>query len=131
MTSYLCAIGYDGRVLSSGSSVARNPFDPTTTSASVCTGHLADVGAVALDTVPSHNIGSQSTGAGAGKITFNPVAVPAGRQFSMRLFQLQAPGTPIKLVLIAFRPGPDRALPDGLPDRAPEPGGGQDDVGVL
>lgn len=57
------------------------------------------------------SIGSQSTGAGAGKVTFNPTSFskPAGAN-SARFFQLMASGTAFKFVEFNFYNQSDRLV---------------------
>jgi type VI protein secretion system component Hcp len=104
VTVYLCAVPYQGAAVSSGSAVTGNPFDPAFTNTAPCVGHIAELTGLSLDTMQMLNLGSQSTGAGAGKITFNPVTftLPIG-PFATALFANQASGTPFQSVFIAFR----------------------------
>jgi hypothetical protein len=84
---YVRLTAYDGSVVQGGTQAAGKPA-----------GYFA-VQNAALDVEQTLNIGSQSSGAGAGKITFNPFS------FSMtpgpldpKLFQLAASGTALKTV---------------------------------
>ncbi len=50
------------------------------------------------------NIGSQATGAGAGKVTFNPFSITRKiDRFSPRLFEMACSGTPFQKVALAAR----------------------------
>jgi type VI protein secretion system component Hcp len=102
--AYLCAIAANNSVTSGGSTVAGNPFDKAVTASSGCAGRIAEIGELALDTKQTATIGTGTGGAGAGKITFNPVTftVPMGT-FANSLFQLEASGGHLKTVLISFR----------------------------
>jgi type VI secretion system secreted protein Hcp len=102
--AFLCAIASNNGVTSGGSTVTGNPFDKVVTASSGCVGRIAEIGELALDTKQTAAIGSATGGAGAGKITFNPVTftVPMGT-FANSLFQLEASGGHLKTVLIAFR----------------------------
>lgn len=54
------------------------------------------------------NIGSQSTGAGAGKVTFNPLSITKRVDgFSPEMFQRACSGTPFQEVVLTFPDGPD------------------------
>jgi hypothetical protein len=73
------------------------------------TGDTVDVPVYNVDqsTEQTLNIGSQSTGAGAGKITFNPLSVdiPAAATIPT-LFQHEASGTPYKTAVVTlYQPG--------------------------
>lgn len=57
-----------------------------------------------LDVVQTLNIGSQSTGAGAGKIAFNPFRIVRTSDLSSpRLFEMSCSGTPFKFVSLCLR----------------------------
>ena len=57
------------------------------------------------------NIGSQSTGAGAGKVTFNPFSITRRiDKASPILFQMASSGTPFQEVSLALRKNPNGAI---------------------
>lgn len=62
------------------------------------------VDAYSFDMVQTLSIGSQSTGAGAGKVTFNPfsISLSASRSLTNLLFRNLASGTPFKQVELAL-----------------------------
>lgn len=68
-----------------------------------------------FDVEQTLNIGSQSTDAGASKITFNPMAIKkAVDQHSPELLQAAASGTPYETATVTFPDGPNLSLTFGL-----------------
>jgi type VI secretion system secreted protein Hcp len=65
---------------------------------------LFEVEDFSFDVEQTLNIGSQSTGTGAGKITFNPFSITRKiDKFSPTLFQLACSGTPFQKVALGAR----------------------------
>jgi type VI protein secretion system component Hcp len=68
------------------------------------TGSLFELEDFSFDTEQTLNIGSQSTGAGAGKITFNPFSITRKiDRFSPVLFQNSCSGTAFQKVVLGLR----------------------------
>jgi type VI protein secretion system component Hcp len=67
-------------------------------------GSLFEIEDFSFDVEQTLNIGSQSTGAGAGKITFNPFSITRKiDKFSPILFQDSCSGTPFQKVALGLR----------------------------
>lgn len=67
-------------------------------------GALFEIEDYSFDIEQTLNIGSQSTGAGAGKVTFNPFSITRKiDRASPTLFQNACSGTPFKLVSLVLR----------------------------
>jgi type VI protein secretion system component Hcp len=67
-------------------------------------GQLFEIEDYSFDVEQTLNIGSQSTGAGAGKITFNPFSITRKiDKSSTNFFQMACSGTTFKLVTLALR----------------------------
>lgn len=67
-------------------------------------GGLFEIGDFSLDIEQTLNIGSQSSGAGAGKITFNPFSITRKIDVvSPVLFQMACSGTPFEQVALGLR----------------------------
>ena len=109
---YVFFQGYDGNYLKSESQVQP---DPATTAIDKMyggyafdkaqkAGGLFEIDDFSFDIEQTLNIGSQSTGAGAGKVTFNPFQVnrPIDRS-SPELFQMACAGKPFQDVRLGLR----------------------------
>ena len=65
---------------------------------------LFEIEDFSFDIEQTLNIGSQSSGAGAGKVTFNPFSITRKiDRFSPRLFEMACSGTPFKFVTLGLR----------------------------
>ena len=65
---------------------------------------LFEIEDFSFDIEQTLNIGSQSTGAGAGKVTFNPFSITRKiDRFSPRLFELACSGTPFQMVTLGLK----------------------------
>ncbi len=76
------------------------------------------------------NIGSQSSGAGAGKVTFNPFSITRKiDKSSPRVLQMACAGTPFQNVSLGLRKaaGGDSGVRGVLPALRLQAGRGQDD----
>ena len=83
-----------------GDAQAANPFGPP----GAQTGSLFEIEDFSFDTEQTLNIGSQSTGAGAGKVTFNPFSITRKiDRFSPVLFQNSCSGTAFQKVALGLR----------------------------
>jgi type VI protein secretion system component Hcp len=92
-----------------GESTAARVDDPFLAAASVPTaGALFEIEDWSTDLEQTLNIGSQSTGAGAGKVVFNPFSITRKvDQASPQLFHAACSGTPFQFVdLLVVKPGP-------------------------
>lgn len=101
---------YNNTVISAG----LNPSAGTIKDGVGTTVQLSDylqVVSLQYDAEQTLNIGSQSTGAGAGKVTFNPLTIVKGLDaLSPKLFQFMCAGTAFKTVEILFaKPTPDNS----------------------
>src|SRR5271165_1703753 len=95
-----------GAWLSSESQVSLpNPNEPLmATPTKLTPGTIFEVEDFSFDIEQTLNIGSQSTGAGAGKVTFNPFSVTRKTdQSSPTFFQMACSGTAFKMVTLALR----------------------------
>ncbi len=99
---YVKLTAYDGRVLNtSGVYEASNPINNNTIEAK--SGQFIKVSTYNHDVVQTLGIGSQSTGAGAGRITFDPMSVTKTMDATTPiLFQNCASGTPFKTAEVFF-----------------------------
>jgi type VI protein secretion system component Hcp len=105
--AYVVFVPYSGSPLASESTVA-GVDDPFLAPAPVPTaGALFEIADWSLDVEQTLNLGSQSTGAGAGKVTFNPFSITRKvDQASPHLFAAACSGTPFEYVdLLQVRPG--------------------------
>lgn len=67
-------------------------------------GYIFEVEDYSFDIEQTLNIGSQSTGAGAGKVTFNPFSITRKIDtLSPKLFEMACSGTPFQWVHLALR----------------------------
>ncbi len=65
---------------------------------------LFEIEDFSFDIEQTLNIGSQSTGAGAGRVTFNPFSITRKiDRFSPALFELACSGTPFQMVTLGLR----------------------------
>ncbi len=106
---YVVFVPYSGTPLTGDGNTAAGLVDPFR--ADVAPAAFFPVESWSMDVEQTLSIGSQSTGAGAGKITFNPFAISRRiDRISPALFGLAASGTPFEFVdLIEHRPGKDGA----------------------
>ena len=75
-----------------------------TTPTPLAPGKIFEVESFSFDIAQTLNIGSQSTGAGAGKVTFNPFSITRKvDKASPLLFQMAGSGTPFESVALALR----------------------------
>lgn len=106
--AYVVFVPYSGAPLASGSTV--EPIDdPFVTPAVVSTaGALFEISDWSTDVEQTLNIGSQSSGAGAGKVVFNPFSITRKvDKASPQLFRAACSGTPFEFVdLLLVKPGP-------------------------
>jgi type VI secretion system secreted protein Hcp len=106
---------YDGKFLESGSQVdfknngealMDSPFKIPTNKAGNGSSYIFEVEDYSFDIEQTLNIGSQTSGAGAGKVTFNPFSITRKiDQASPLLFQMACSGTAFKVVTLALRKG--------------------------
>jgi type VI secretion system Hcp family effector len=108
--SYMCFIGYDDKYLQSESQVdlkvsvqdAKELATPFATAFS--NGGLFEVEDYSFDIEQTLGIGSQSTGAGAGKVTFNPFSITRKvDKSSPTFFQNACSGKAFKSVYLGMR----------------------------
>jgi type VI secretion system secreted protein Hcp len=107
--SYMFFKKYDGSLLSAESQVDMSNIPSSDTLASdlktyASAGQLFEVEDYSFDTEQVFNISSQSTGLGAGKITFNPFSITRKiDKASPWLYQMSCNGTPFQQVALALR----------------------------
>lgn len=103
MTSiYLRMIDYQSNVLTTAGTLD-NKVLPLQSTLDPKSNQFLKVASFNSDIVQTLNIGSQSTGAGAGKVTFNPFTIrKQSDATSPTLFQNAASGTPFKTVDVFF-----------------------------
>jgi len=66
-------------------------------------GHVFEIGDYSFDIEQTLNIGSQSTGTGAGKVAFNPFSITrSSDRISPVLFQMACAGTPFQTVWLGL-----------------------------
>jgi len=108
--SYMCFQGYDNKYLPSESQVDLRPSqlgdkqlaDPFLAAAG--DKGLFEVEDYSFDIEQVLNIGSQSSGSGAGKVTFNPFSITRKiDKSSPKLFEMACSGTPFKNVFLGMR----------------------------
>jgi type VI secretion system Hcp family effector len=107
--AYMFFQGYDGKYLPSESQVDFSKDASTAISGpftSAGKGNIFEVEDFSFDIEQTLNIGSQSKGAGAGKVTFNPFSItrPIDKS-SPVLFKNACAGTPFQWVGLGFRKG--------------------------
>jgi type VI secretion system secreted protein Hcp len=106
--AYVVFIPHSAAPLASESTVA-TVDDPFVTPAPVPTaGALFEISDWSTDVEQALHIGSQSSGAGAGKVVFNPLTIVRRvDQASPQLFRAACSGTPFEFVdLLLVKPGP-------------------------
>jgi type VI secretion system secreted protein Hcp len=113
--SYMTFQQYNGKYLESGSQVdftknteplMKSPFAIPTDKAANGSSYIFEVEDYSFDIEQTLNIGSQTSGAGAGKVTFNPFSITRKiDQASPILFQMACSGTAFKVVTLALRKG--------------------------
>jgi type VI secretion system secreted protein Hcp len=113
--SYMTFQQYNGDYLESGSqvdfknngeSLMENPFKIPTGKGKKGYSQIFEVEDYSFDIEQTLNIGSQTSGAGAGKVTFNPFSITRKiDQASPTLFQMACSGTAFKVVTLALRKG--------------------------
>src|SRR5580704_14346907 len=113
--SYMTFQQYNGKYLESGSQVdftknteplMKSPFPIPTDKSANGSSYIFEVEDYSFDIEQTLNIGSQTSGAGAGKVTFNPFSITRKiDQASPILFQMACSGTAFKVVTLALRKG--------------------------
>ena len=113
--SYMYFMDYNGNYMASESQVAMSkttdnqdlyaPFGAAATASLPNGNHgLFEVEDYSFDVEQTLNIGSQSSGAGAGKISFNPFSITRKIDISSApIFQMACAGTPFKQVGLGLR----------------------------
>jgi type VI secretion system secreted protein Hcp len=106
--SYMAFVTYDGKTLDAESQVDAGTFSKDTllsdVSSSFTTGKIFEIDDYSFDIEQTLNIGSQASGAGAGKITFNPFSITRKVDKSSPIFfQMACSGTPFQFVYLALR----------------------------
>jgi type VI secretion system secreted protein Hcp len=111
--SYMTFQQYNDKYLESGSQVdfsknkealMEKPFTIPTNKAANTSSYIFEVEDYSFDIEQTLNIGSQTSGAGAGKVTFNPFSITRKiDQASPKLFQMACSGTAFKLVTLVLR----------------------------
>ncbi len=90
-TFYMKITGYDDKIITASQLDGGKNFPDLR--------NYIEVSSLQYDFEQTLNIGSQSTGAGAGKVTFNPLVITkVADQLSAPLFQAMASGTPYKTI---------------------------------
>ncbi len=105
--AYVVFVPHSGAPLASESSVG-SINDPFVTPNPVPTaGALFEIADWSMDVEQTLNIGSQGSGAGAGKVSFNPFSITRKvDKASSHLFRAACSGTPFEFVdLLELRPG--------------------------
>jgi type VI protein secretion system component Hcp len=110
---YMYFLDYDGKYGKSESQIDRNIVNPKDKfwnakqfdfKTALDNDGLFEPEDFSFDVEQTLNIGSQSTGVGAGKITFNPFSITRKiDQFSPILFERSCSGTPFKKVVLGLR----------------------------
>ena len=94
---YMYLVTQDGKVLPSESQIASPPPDPFKRTEVSATAIPTELISYSFDIEQTLNIGSQATGAGAGKVTFNPLTITKRVDVnSSTLFSMCCSGTPFK-----------------------------------
>ncbi len=103
VNAYIWFQGYDGKYLESESQVDLSK-DPNKSAVKYPpSGNIFAVDDYSFDLAQTLNIGSQSSGAGAGKITFNPFSITRKTdQASPVLFQMACSGTAFQTVALVL-----------------------------
>ena len=95
---------YDGRYLESESQVDLSKDPHISAVLYPPNANIFEVEDYSFDIAQTLNIGSQSTGAGAGKVTFNPFRITRKTdKASPLLFQMACSGTPFQTVALVLR----------------------------
>ena len=104
ISAYVWFQGYDGKYLESESQVDFSS-DPQRSALHYPANHnIFQIENYALDVVQTLNIGSQSSGAGAGKVTFNPFSITRkSDKSSPVLFQMACSGTAFQTVALVLQ----------------------------
>jgi len=100
--------GYDGKFLQSDAQVDISRGTDTLLSQpfKIEPGSLFEIEDYGFDVMQTLNIGSQSTGAGAGKVTFNPFSITRKiDRASPKLFEMCCSGAPFANVALLLRKG--------------------------
>ena len=78
-------------------------------------GKIFEIEDFSFDVAQTLNIGSQSSGAGAGKVTFNPFSITRKvDKASPLLFQMTCSGTPFETVVLALRKSAGGSTPGAV-----------------
>ena len=104
--AYVFFLRYDGSLLNSESQVDMSKNNEELASdlkSYASASQLFEIEDYSFDIEQVLNIGSQSTGAGAGKITFNPFSITrSSDKISPVLFQMACAGTPFQTVWLGL-----------------------------
>ena len=103
--SYMAFKQYSGAWLDAESQIdfSKNKDPLVDTPSQLTQGKIFEVEDYSFDIEQTLNIGSQSSGAGAGKVTFNPFSVTRKTdRASPLLFQMACSGTPFETVVLAL-----------------------------
>ena len=106
LDSYMIFKGYDDKYLASESTVdlGKSSEELAKPFVTAGAGHIFEVEDYSFDIEQTLNIGSQSTGAGAGKVTFNPYSITRKiDKSSPVLFQNACSGTAFATVSLGMR----------------------------
>jgi len=102
--AYMWFQTYDGKFLDSESQVDLSHDPQKTALGYPPNGNIFEIEDFSFDVEQTLNIGSQSSGAGAGKITFNPFTITRKTdRSSPLLFQMACSGTPFQSVCLVLR----------------------------
>lgn len=104
--SYMVFVPYSGSALAAESQVdfSNNNEDLAKNPVPLTSGQVFEVEDYSFDIEQTLNIGSQSSGAGAGKITFNPFSITRKiDKASPTFFDMACSGTAFKQVVLALR----------------------------
>ncbi len=104
--SYMAFVDYNGKPLSSESQVdfSNNKEQLMSTPYKLTQGNVFEIEDFSFDIEQTLNIGSQSSGAGAGKITFNPFSITRKiDKASTVFFEMACSGTAFQQVTLALR----------------------------
>jgi type VI protein secretion system component Hcp len=104
ISAFMWFQGYDGKYLESESQVDFSSDPQKSALHYPPNQNIFQIENYAFDVVQTLNIGSQSTGAGAGKITFNPFSITRkSDKSSPVLFQMACSGTAFQTVALVLR----------------------------
>jgi type VI secretion system secreted protein Hcp len=104
--SYMCFQQYGGTFLAAESQVdlSKNSEPLMTTPTTIASGNVFEVEDYSFDIEQTLNIGSQSSGSGAGKITFNPFSITRKIDKASPIFlEMACSGTAFQSVTLALR----------------------------